>query len=124
MEQTSLADGLGLPNDGNAYVIFRDVASNLEYIRNCQQLHNDGMYIELGAFKYHVFLDFRVVEDNEWHQYGHLMGYLAGRGVPSIEDALTEIFLQPIHDAVQGTGQRGHVPAADRRSPGRCRGGG
>ncbi len=97
LEQTSLADGLGLPNDGNAYVIFRDVASNLEYIRNCQQLHNDGMYVELGAFKYHVFLDFRVEQDNEWHQYGHLMGYLAGRGVPSIEDALKEIFLQPIH---------------------------
>jgi len=97
MEQSSLADGLGLPNDGNAYVIFRDVASNMEYIRNCQELHNDGMYIELGAFKYHVFLDFRVVQDNEWHQYSHLMSYLAGRGVPSIEDALTEIFLQPIH---------------------------
>jgi glycosidase len=98
LEQTRLADGLGLPNDGNAYVIFRDVASNLEYIRNCQQLHNEGMYVELGAFKYHVFLDFHVVQDNEWHQYGHLMGYLAGRGVPNIEDALKEIFLQPIHD--------------------------
>ncbi|HNS01564.1 MAG TPA: alpha-amylase family glycosyl hydrolase [Anaerolineae bacterium] len=97
LAQTSLADGLGLPNDPNAYVIFRDVASNLEYIRNCQQLHNEGMYIELGAFKYHVFLDFRVEQDNEWRQYGHLLDYLAGRGVPSIEDALTEIFLQPIH---------------------------
>jgi glycosidase len=98
LEQTSLAEGLGLPNDGNAYVIFRDVASNLEYIRNCQQLHNEGMYIELGAFKYHVFLDFRVEQDNEWHQYSHLVSYLAGRGVPSIEDALTEIFLQPVHE--------------------------
>lgn len=98
LEQTTLADGLGLPNDPNAYVIFRDVASNLEYIRNCQQLHSEGMYVELGAFKYHVFLDFRVVADNEWHQYGHLMSYLGGRGVPSIEDALKEIFLQPIHD--------------------------
>lgn len=99
LEQQDLASGLGLPNDGNAYVIFRDVASNLEYIRNCQQLHNEGMYIELGAFKYHVFLDFRVVQDNEWHQYGHLMAYLQGRGVPSIEDAIKEIFLQPIHEA-------------------------
>ncbi len=97
LEQSTLADGLDLPNDPSTYVIFRDVASNLEYIRNCQQLHNEGMYIELGAFKYHVFLDFRVVQDNEWQQYGHLMGYLAGRGVPSIEEALTEVFLQPIH---------------------------
>ncbi len=99
LEQCTLAEGLGLPNDPNAYVIFRDVASNREYIRSCAQLHNDGMYIELGAFKYHVFLDFRVVQDNEWRQYGHLMDYLQGRGVPSIEDAIKEIFLQPIHEA-------------------------
>jgi glycosidase len=99
LEQVDLATGLGLPNDGNAYVVFRDVASNLEYIRNCQQLHNEGMYIELGAFKYQVFLDFRIVQDNEWRQYGHLMSYLQGRGVPSIEDAIKEIFLQPIHEA-------------------------
>ena len=26
------------------------------------------------------------------------MGYLAGRGVPSIEEALAEIFLQPVLD--------------------------
>jgi glycosidase len=97
LEQTSLADGLGLPNDGNAYVIFRDVASNLEYIRNCQQIHSEGMYIELGAFKYHVFLDFRVVQDDQERQYSHLTDYLAGRGVPSVADALKEVFLQPIH---------------------------
>ncbi|MFZ2488926.1 MAG: alpha-amylase family glycosyl hydrolase [Anaerolineae bacterium] len=96
LEQTDLANGLGLPNDPNAFVIFRDVASNQEYIRNCQQLHNEGMYVELGAFKYHVFLDFRVVYDDETHQYSHLMDFLAGRGVPSIQDALSEIFLQPV----------------------------
>ncbi len=98
LEQADLAYGLGLPSDPAAYVIFRDVASNLEYIRNCQQLHNDGMYIELGAFKYHVFLDFKVVHEDADGRYGHLMGYLAGRGVPSIEEALAEIFLQPVLD--------------------------
>ncbi|MCB0203703.1 MAG: alpha-amylase [Anaerolineae bacterium] len=98
LEQTDLANGLGLPNDPNAYVIFRDVASNLEYIRNCKQLHEEGMYVELGAFKYHVFLDYRIVHEDIDGSYGHLMGYLAGRGVPSIEEALAEIFLQPVLD--------------------------
>ena len=95
LEQTDLAHGLGLPDDGQAYVIFRDVASNLEYLRNCQQLHNDGMYVELGAFKYHVFLDFRVVEDTDG-RYGQLMHDLQGRGVASIDEALQELALRQV----------------------------
>jgi hypothetical protein len=55
--------------------------------------------VELGAYKCHVFLDFREVQDNEWHQYAHLAAYLNGRGVPSIEEALRETLLQPIHYA-------------------------
>jgi len=46
-----------------------------------------------------VFLDFREVEDNIWHHYTHLEGYLEGRGVPNIDEALKEIFLKPLHQA-------------------------
>ncbi len=99
LEQRTVAEGLGLPDDPGTYVIFRDQITGLEYIRNCRQLHEQGMYVELGAFKYHVFLDFRIAQDNEWHHYGNLMGYLNGRGVPNVEDAIKEIFLQPIHEA-------------------------
>jgi hypothetical protein len=55
------------------------------------------MYAELGAYKCQVFLDFRQVRDDPVHQYAQLTGFLAGRGVPSIEEALKELFLQPIH---------------------------
>jgi hypothetical protein len=55
------------------------------------------LYVELDAYKCHVFLDWREVQDNEWHQYAHLADYLGGRGVPSIEEALQEVFLQPVH---------------------------
>jgi hypothetical protein len=51
----------------------------------------------LGAYKYNVFLNFREVKDNDWHQYSHLTSYLNGRGVPDIDEALKEIFLRPIH---------------------------
>jgi hypothetical protein len=53
--------------------------------------------VELNAYERHVFLDWREVQDNEWHQYAHLTSYLNGRGVPSIEEALREVFLQPVH---------------------------
>ncbi len=95
--QRSLAEGLGLRDDPNTFCIFRDSITGLEYIRNSQELCANGLYVELGAYRCHVFLDWREVQDNEWHQYAHLADYLGGRGVPSIEEALREVFLQPVH---------------------------
>ena len=95
--QRSLGEGLGLHNDGQYYTIFRDHVSGLEFIRNSKELYERGLYVELDAYKYHVFLDFREVCDNEWHHYGHLHAYLNGRGVPSIDEAMREIFLRPMH---------------------------
>jgi hypothetical protein len=97
LAQTSLGEGLGLRGDGNYFYIFRDSITGLEYIRNGRGLHEDGLYVELEAYKCHAFLDWREVQDNEWHQYAHLADYLGGRGVPSIEEALREVFLQPVH---------------------------
>jgi len=93
----TLGEGLGLSDDPNRFCIFRDHVSGLEYIRNCQTLWQQGLYVELEAYKCQVFMDWRQVEDNEWHQYAHLTAYLDGRGVPSIEEALHEVFLQPVH---------------------------
>jgi hypothetical protein len=97
LEQKSLGEGLGLHDDGDVFTIFRDHVTGLEYIRNSRELGERGLYVELSAYKCHVFLDFRQVRDNEWHQYAHLAAYLDGRGVPSIEEALKEVFLQPVH---------------------------
>jgi glycosidase len=95
--QKSLGDGLGLKRDADHFVIFRDHINSLEYIRNCEEIHENGLYAELGAYKYMVLLDFREVEDNQWHHYAQLANYLNGRGVPKIDEALKEIFLQPVH---------------------------
>ena len=104
----SLGEGLGLTNDPNYYLIFKDQASGLEYLRNCQQLHDQGLYLELDAYHYHVFLDMREVQDNEWRQYAQLAAYLEGRGVPNIDEALKEIFLQPIHTAYRELVNKGY----------------
>ena len=95
--QKSLGDGLGLHAGEDMFTIFRDQATGLEYIRNNRQLFDKGLYVELSAYKCHVFLDFRQARDNEWHQYAQLAAYLDGRGVPDIEEALREVFLQPMH---------------------------
>ncbi|MBN2533758.1 MAG: alpha-amylase [Spirochaetales bacterium] len=97
LTQKVLGEGLSLHNDGNYYCIFRDHISNLEYIRNSKELWDCGLYIELGAFKYHAFLDFREVGDNEYHHYSQLASTLHGRGVLSVDDELKEIFLKEVY---------------------------
>jgi glycosidase len=95
--QKTLGEGLGLHNNESRFCIFRDHITGLEFIRNSRELCEQGLYAELDAYRCHVFLDWREVQDNEWRQYAHLAAYLNGRGVPSIEEALREVFLQPIH---------------------------
>ncbi|MCJ7803141.1 MAG: alpha-amylase family glycosyl hydrolase, partial [Desulfobacterales bacterium] len=56
-------EGLGLHDDQAYFSIFRDNVTGLEYIRNSRGLCEKGLYVELGAYKYHVFIDFREVRD-------------------------------------------------------------
>ncbi len=93
--QKDLGEGLGLHHDQNCFAIFRDHVSGLEYIRSSKEMCEKGLYVELGAYKYHVFIDFREIRDNEWRHYSQIAEYLGGRGVPCIEAALKEILFQP-----------------------------
>ncbi len=77
----SLGEGLGLPREG--YVIFRDHVTDLEYIRPCRQLGEEGLYVELGEYGCHVFMDFRFVDGEAWEAVCRTLG---GAGVPSVDD--------------------------------------
>jgi len=101
LAQRTLGESLGVLPEAHTYTIFRDMVTGLEYIRNSRDLCVRGLYVELGAFRYHVFMDFRQVPDNVWRHYGNVCAYLDGRGVPSIDEALRELFLQPVHDPVK-----------------------
>jgi len=79
--QKSLAEALYLPID--TYAIFRDTVSGLEYIRSCRELTEKGLYIELGSYQCHVFLDWRFVMGEQW---GEVNRKLAGAGEASIQN--------------------------------------
>jgi glycosidase len=97
--QKTLVEGMGLPTGAHQFVIFRDVISDREYIRNARTLDERGLYAELQAYQVHVFSDFRVVEDTAWHRYSEICDQLNGQGVPDIEEALKELYLEPVHEA-------------------------
>ncbi|MBE9502758.1 MAG: alpha-amylase [Proteobacteria bacterium] len=128
MIQHDLAYGLGVSSDcRHLFSIFRDQTSGLEFIRSNGSILDNGLSIELHAFKYHVFVDFRQLEGSEEKPYGPLMNFLDGRGMPSIDEALAEFLLRPVTDAFReavnpgsllyiagGYGEDGIVPDVKR----------
>ncbi len=93
----SLRSGLALNESAEYFTIFRDMISGSEFIRNNQDLQDQGLFVLLDGFRYHVFTDFREVRDDEYHHYSQITAYLDGRGVPSVDEALKETFLAPVH---------------------------
>ncbi|MBI5933905.1 MAG: alpha-amylase [Chloroflexi bacterium] len=89
LQQKSLADALELPNGQNDYVTFRDYVTNLEYIRSCREIREQGLYVELGAYKCHTFLDFRFVDGGEWRMVNEALN---GAGVESVQAKWEEMF--------------------------------
>jgi len=102
--QKSIFDGLALSANPNHFVVFKDHISGLEYLRSITDIQNEGLYFELGAFKYQVFSGFKEVLHADARPYRELANSLQGAGVLSIEEALDEwVFrsiLGPLEEAV------------------------
>lgn len=97
LTQKTFAQGLEIDPSPGKFTIFRDRRTGLEYIRSNPEIAERGLYFELGAYDYHIFTDFREVRDDEWQHYRQLADSLAGSGVPNVDEALRELFLQAIH---------------------------
>lgn len=87
LRQRSLAEGLDLPFEG--YAIFKDYVTHLEYIRSCEELWGKGLFVQLGAYQQHAFLDWRVVEGDEWRMVHEA---LCGAGVEFVQRKWDEMF--------------------------------
>jgi len=97
LSRENLGNALKLNTEDNYFIIFKDHITNLEYIRKNRELFDKGLFMELGPYDYHVFIDYYEIQDNERQHYASLASYLNGRGVPNIDEALREVFLQPVH---------------------------
>ena len=100
LQTSTLAEELELSRDEDTFTIFRERNSGLEYIYRNAHLHEFGLPLTLHAYEYRVYLDFEEVKDLDG-TYAELHRQLAGRGVPSIKEALRHIPYIPLHDAFQ-----------------------
>lgn len=100
LRQRSLWEGLGL-HDRGSIVIWRDSLTGLEYMRRADQVADHGITFDLHAYQSHVLLDFREIRPTAEKPFDRLCDQLNGRGVPSLEEALLDLELRPVHDALR-----------------------
>ena len=95
----TIAQGLGLINDGNHYAIFQEQRSGLWYVRASSDICEHGMYTSLNGFESQVFWNFRQEADTESGQWSTLCAFLNGRGTPDIEVAWQELHYKELYEA-------------------------
>jgi hypothetical protein len=101
LRQTTLGDSLGFKGDGRHYYVFRDYASGLEYIRNGRELCDEGLFVEMEAYEYHAFLDFREIWDDEFGTWGTLCHQLQGRPAESMDEEVKLIRFAVLIDSLE-----------------------
>jgi len=102
LAQRSLGDGLGLREDPCAFVAYRDLVTGLEHLSSEAALCEHGMPVELGAYGCRVLVDWRELWDAEGTRWARLAARLCDRGVPSLDEALYLLRLEPLHEALRG----------------------
>ena len=100
LRQRSLWEGLGL-GDSGSILAFRDSLTGLHYLRRAGEIANRGLRLHLYAYQCHVFLDWQEMHSTAEKPWDRLCDFLAGRGVPNLEDALIALELRPVHDALR-----------------------
>jgi len=101
LRQQRLREGLGLSGDASAVLAFRDSLTGLEYLRRASELNERGLTLDLHAYQCHVFLDWRELRATAQQPWDKLCDQLHGSGVPNLEDALVNLELRPVHNALR-----------------------
>jgi glycosidase len=101
LRQQRLREGLGLSDNSSAILAWRDSLTGLQYLRRASEFAERGLTLKLHAYQCHVFLDWHELTSTAVQPWDRLCDQLNGRGVASLEDALVNLELQPVHDALR-----------------------
>jgi hypothetical protein len=101
LRQQRLREGLGLSGNTAAILAFRDSLTGLEYLRTAETVSGHGLTLDLHAYQCHVFLDWRELHATAQHPWDRLCAQLNGAGVPSLDDALINLELRSVHEALR-----------------------
>ncbi len=94
-------EALGLPGDHSAILAYQDNASGLNYLRQLSEIRERGLHLNLGAYQYHLFQNWREMHVTAEYPWDQLCADLNGTGVWSLDDALANFKLRPVHHALR-----------------------
>lgn len=101
LKTDELANALGLLNQPDRFLIFKELNSGLMYIRDSVEVYRQGLYFELHAYQYQVYGDFFEVKEEPGTHFRELCQQLAGRGVPDIFLEMRRMQLHPLLNALK-----------------------
>jgi glycosidase len=101
LQQTSLADGLQFSGDDSIILAYRDTVENLEYLRRASEFRDKGFCLPLRGYQHVVLLHWRELRPSATQPWDRLCDALHGTGVRSVDEALSQLRLRPVVDAVR-----------------------
>ena len=97
--RTSVDKALSINSSYGHYYIFKDYVKELEYIVSGTEISSGGFSFHLMGYQRKVLLDFREVYDADG-RYKNLYEQLNGHGVESVQNAIGEMNLAPLHNSL------------------------
>src|SRR5580698_1185723 len=99
--QTRLHEALALPSGHGMILAYEDTATGLKYLQRASGIEHDGFSFELRAYQYAVLQHWREMLSTPEYPWSRLCDALQGTGVYNLDEALTRLRLQPVHDALK-----------------------
>jgi len=101
LRRQRLMEGFGLNAGPGKVIAWRDSLTGLEYLRRGNDLAERGLTLDIHAYQCHVFLDWRELQSTQERPWDRLCDQLNGSGVPNLDDALVNLELRPVHNALR-----------------------
>ena len=99
LERPNLGAALGLSDDRDRYIRFREHRSGLTWLRPSRELARHGLELRLGPYEYQLFLDFVELQDDDG-SLGKLCRRLAGRPVADLDREWQRLRFAALHQAL------------------------
>ncbi len=98
-KRTRVIGVLGVEPAPGTYCLFRDHITGQQFLRATEDLSARGLFVHLGGYRYHVFLDWHTRTDDRLGHLALVEAHLGGGPASSIEDAIEGAFHAPLRKA-------------------------
>ena len=93
----NISEIIGVKPEENEYLIFVDLQTGLEYIRNTVDIFNEGLHFKLSGYQHHVFSKFQIFVDHKKIISPALYQQISDQGINNIEDVITNQKINYLH---------------------------